>query len=1186
MKKVRDGNEAAAEMAYAFTEATVIYPITPSSAMAEKTERWSSELGKENLFGHPVETIQMQSEAGVAGAMHGLLKSGTLCTSFTSSQGLLLMVPALYKMVGEQLPGVIHVAARSVSSSALCIFGDHSDVMSIRQVGAVMLSSSSVQEAALMAAAAHLTAAAASLPVVHFFDGFNTSHELRKINLPDANQLKATIDPQIYLSIKQRAMRNDQPRASGASETPDIFFQQLEASNLKYEQIPGIVAHYLELLNPLFHTETTLADYYGDPNAEVLLIAMGSVSPTIHQVIDEQNALGKKYGSITLHLYRPFPTDYLLRKIPASVRKIIVLDRTKEPGSVSEPLLADVTSACYERALRPAIIGGRYGLGSKEVTPDLIRAAFFEAEKEQPKKRFTLGILDDVTWQSLRGIGTKDLTDDRVFQMKTWGFGSDGAVSCNKQTAKIIGESSDWDIQGLFWFDPKKSGNLTISHLRFSKSPIRSAYHVQRLQAVSCYCDRYLKAFDMLKGLQKNGLFLLNTARSREQLEHLIPPAVKRFIARNAIRLYTIPANQIADDYHLGAHINTIMQTCFLYLTDMIPFAESFRLLKEETRKTYADIRSEIVTANYQAMDVALKKLKKVPIPDAWYDLPEMKNESSTSESGDYDHDIQQVMNGHSDQNIPVSALIRNGLTNGSFPVGTSAKDKRDIATQIPVWNTESCIQCNLCATVCPHAAIRPFLLDDAAKKQAGFETVKVKRTHGVHYRLQVSPLDCTGCSVCVDMCPTQIKSLTLMPIDPIREQESRNWEYALKFNCNPNNEQTARQSIRKSQLQKPLLEFSGACAGCGETAYVKLLTQVFGSRMMIANATGCSSIWGCSAPSIPYTKNKNGFGPAWGTSLLEDNAEYGLGMQRGAAITRSHIAARLGGITEDRSYSSTFRQAARNWLDDYASTSADSSASERLIAAIINERGSHGHGELESLFELRHFLTKRSQWIIGGDGWAYDIDSSGIDHIFAQGDNVNLLILDNEGYSNTGGQKSKASPSGSRTRFSNTGNRKAKKDFATIAMSYENVYVAQVCIGADPSQTLRAFKEADAYEGPSVIIAYSPCVLHGITQNSTLMEEKKAVACGYWILFRRNPETDQAVSQMTIDSKEPDWNAFDRFLSGENRYSFALRSGKETFEQLLKQNKQEAQKRYQRYRFIEAFSHHVASDQSLKKTE
>ncbi|MCO7124429.1 pyruvate:ferredoxin (flavodoxin) oxidoreductase [Sporolactobacillus shoreicorticis] len=1172
MIKVIDGNEAAAEMAYAFTEAAVIYPITPSSGMAEKTEQWSSSDARKNIFGHKVRVIEMQSEGGVAGTMHGLLKAGTLCTSYTSSQGLLLMAPTLYKMVGEQLPAVLHVAARSVSSSVLSIYGDHSDVMSVRQTGAVMLAASSVQEAALFSAAAHLSAVALSLPVVHFIDGFNTSHELRKIVVPEYDELQKTFNHDAYHLMKEHAMRNDAPRASGASVTPDLFFQQLETVNPKYQTAESVVANAIARLNPLFQTNCAPVDYYGAGDAEVVVISMGSVAQTVRQVVDEQNTLGKRFAMITIHLYRPFPKQLFLDCLPKTVRSLVVLDRTKEPGAVSEPLVSDVRNACYTLSSHPIIIGGRYGLGSKDVTPDQIRSAFFEGEKSAPKPCFTLGIIDDVTHLSLLGSGSKDLTGSDAFQMRTWGFGSDGAVSCNKQTAKIIGETTGRDVQGLFWYDPKKSGNLTISHLRFSKQPIYSAYHVQTPDAVVCYCERYIRKFDLLRGLKANGLFLVNSQTTEPELALLLTNEQKRYLARQNIRFYTIPANKIAEKYALGPHINTIMQICFFYLSSIIPFTQALKLLKEETQKKFAGIREEIVWQNARAMDEAVTRLKKIDIPEFWADLPQQTAIDQSINQRDYFHSIQNVMNQHKGDQITVGTLIDNGLTDGSFPAGTAAKDKRDLAIQIPIWNPDTCIGCNFCSMICPHASIRPFILKAGDADSAQLPTKAMKKSPEIRYRVQVSPLDCTGCSLCQDICPSKTKSLTMTPIAPIKDAEAKNWDFVLTHHELPKqSKNAAKTTIRDSQFQQPLLEFPGACAGCGQPAYIKLLTQLFGSRMMIANATGCTSIWGNTAPSVPYTTNENGFGPVWGTSLLENNAEYGFGIQQGSELEQQHIAYQVESIQKERKYSSALRKAAAQWLTAYREHTHHGAVVERLIAELVNEAGIYT--ELQTVLSMRHFFTKRSQWIIGGDGWAYDIDSSGIDHILAENSDVNILVLDNEGYSNTGGQRSKASPTGSRTRFSVTGNKKVKKDFASIVMTYENAYVAQICIGANPAHTLNVFKEAEAYNGPSILIAYSPCILHGITKNSSVIEEKKAVDCGYWVLFHRTPETKKAEAIMKIDSRPPQWNFFQDFLAGENRFSSAFTHDTAGYSHLLKQNEAEARKRYNRYRLLEQHS-------------
>jgi len=1150
VRKVVDGNEAVAYISYAFTEAAVVYPITPSSTMPEKVEEWS-QSGRLNIFGQPVQTITMQSEGAVAGAMHGLLKAGALTTSYTSSQGLLLMEPTMYKLVGELLPGVVHVAARSLSSSALCIFGDHTDVMAIRQTGVVMLSSANVQEAAYFAAVAHLVAIATKVPVIHFFEGFDTSHEMQAITLPTYQQLWPFINRKEYESFKETAIRNDQPRAYGSSQTPDIFFQQLEVNNQLYLEIPDIIKKKLRQLAPLFQQECSLVDFDGAHDAEVVIVLMGAVSETCKQVVEEQNRLGKKYAVITIHLYRPFPSQAFIHQIPKTVKKIIVLDRTKENGSIAEPLLLDVQSACYELEERPEIIGGRYGLGSKEVMPHHIRAVFFEAEKPMPKKRFTIGIKDDITSLSIDPIGAKDLTEPSVYQVKNWGFGSDGAVSCSRQTVKIIGEQLGKYVQGKFWFDPRKSGNLTVSHLRFSDHKITSRYRIQTTDFVSCYCDRYFKRYPVLQGLKENGILLINTP-AKQRVESILPNDAKKYLATNNIHVYIISANKIARELGIGPHINTIMQACFFYLSQVMDYEKAITYLIEETRKKFQKVDPEMVSLNQRAIEQAIKNLQQIDIPQEWQYLE--KEKTLPTVEADFFTDIQEPMLAQSGDEISVSQLVKQGMNDGSLPLGTTAVEKRNIATEIPIWKANKCIQCNLCSVHCPHAAIRPFIIDSVE----GMPTVKTKENK--RFRIQVSPLDCTGCSICRDVCPTAEKALVMEDLEKHIE-EADNWHYLIENNQNETYRK--KQLLRDTQFKKPLLEFSGACAGCGETAYVKLLTQLFGNHLVIANATGCSSIWSNSTPSVAFTTDENGNGPVWGNSLLENNAEYGYGMHIGAQLIQRNIFEKIKGLTEKLKYSSAFRETLQSWCQLYTTGENNQEIANKLTRAILIEKQSNP--ELEELFSYKHFFQRRSQWIIGGDGWAYDIGYSGIDQLLSEGENINILILDNEGYSNTGGQPSKASPLAARMKFASYGKKTNKKNMAMLALQYENVYVAQVSLGANPNHTYKVFQEAEKHEGPSIIMAYSPCVLHGIHENSSILEERKAVETGYWHLFRYNPnEKGSGKPKMIIDSKPPKWDHYQNFLMGERRFSSLSFQDQQEAQRLFLQNQQYAKKQYE----------------------
>lgn len=1110
----------------------------------------------------------MQSEAGVAGTLHGLLKAGTLAAAYTCSQGLLLMLPTIYKLVGELLPAVIHVAARSVASSALSIFGDHSDVMAVRQTGAVMLSAASVQEAALFSAVAHLTAVEGSLPVIHFFDGFNTSHELQKIEVPDYKVIKKRMDQAAYLAFKDKAISNEQPRAYGSSQTPDIFFQQLEAANAVHTAIPQIVQSCLEELNPLFQTNCSIVDYDGSNMAEVVIVIMGSVSGTVGQVVYEQNEAGNRCGVITIHLYRPFPTAFFLKKLPASVKTIVVLDRTKERGSQGEPLLLDVQSACYELPERPVIIGGRYGLGSKDVTPDQIRGVLHESRKARPKSRFTIGIIDDVTHLSLLPKGNKDLTGDTIYQVKVWGRGSDGAVSCSRQTVKIVGQETDLEVQGQFWHDAKKTGGLTVSQLRFGREAIRSAYKVQNSDFISCYDERYLKQYNVLAGLRENGIFLLNSS-CPDAPGDAISVETKRFLARKNIQFYTINAGKIANQFNLGPYINTIMQTLFFYLTDLLPFEKAIQRLKEEIKKAYGEHDPAMVAANHRAMELAVANVMKVDVPERWnHFIADASFKRKPAEGArTFQTLIQQPLQKQEGNTISVGDLLRSGMIDGSLPLGTSAMEKRGIAEQLPAWDEEFCLQCNLCAAVCPHAAIRPFLMNaERSDAPPGFSTIPASGVESAMFRIQISPDDCTGCSLCAEACPAAPSALTMKAAGRWKEDENELWSYALQ---NGINDHPFRQtSLKGSQFNRPLLEFSGACAGCGETPYVKLLTQLFGDRIVIANATGCSSIWGCSLPSVPYTTNGDGCGPVWGNSLLENNAEYGYGMKLGLDVIQNHFLEEAEACLRQEKYSPLFRKTLEEWLEAYRLGRHTRKTAHQLIRALVNEKQTHP--DLEPLYRLRRHLTARSQWIVGGDGWAYDIGFGGIDHIVAQGSNVNILVLDNEGYANTGGQASKAAPAASRVKLSSNGSNSSKKDFGLMMMSYGDVYVAQICMSADPNQTIAALTEAEAYPGPAIVIAYCPCVLHGMNSRSMLTEGKKAVECGYWTLYRYDPrKKKKGRSPMRIDSSPPKWSLFQDFLQGEARFSSVCRFNKKMGEALLAQNEANAKRRYSNYRML-----------------
>ena len=1156
MRKVVDGNEAVAHVSYCFTEVAVLYPITPSSTMGEQIEVMSHQKGLLNGFGEKVKIIQMQSEGGVAGSMHGLLKMGALTTTYTSSQGLLLMEPTLFKLVGEALPGVIHVASRALASGSLSIFGDHSDVMAIRHIGMIILSSSSVQEAALFAAISHEVAYHARIPVLHFFDGFNTSHEQRSIELPSMDEIDKNIDRGRIHAFKKAAMRNDRPSASGSSLTPDIYFQQVESNNVLYESVADIVEEKLKKWNPVFSTSSRLIDYEGVENPETIIIAMGSVFSTLKQVVNELNQTNSRYGAMTIHLYRPFPGKQLLDILPIGIKNIVVLDRTKENGSVAEPLLSDILATCYNMTDSPRIIGGRYGLGSKDVTASQIRAAILEAERKHPMKKFTLGINDDVTNLSLKEVGEKDISrKGSCFQSKTWGMGADGAVSINRESIKIIGEQTELNVQGQFWFDSRKTDNLTVSDLRISKEPILSAYKVYYPNLVSCYNQRYLKKFNVLEGIQENGIFLLNVKSSYDldHIELVLTDSIKRELAKKHIRFYVVPAGEIARKYQLGPKVNTIMQTCFFYLSNLLPFNTALEKLKNSIRKKYGQIDSKLVADNIRAMDDAISYLKEVEVLPEWSLLQESRQEKIINANIE---NFQQIVNSQKGDLIPVSAFVNSETSFGKMQTGTSKNEKSFVCDRIPDWNSDRCIQCNLCATVCPHAAIRPFILDGRDKHP--FDTQVSRVNSEMSYRLQVSPKDCTGCGLCYDICPAKGKALEMVDVQNSVDQQETYWEYTLSKAKSLGRKETAKLKISDSQYNTPLFEFSSACAGCGETAYIKLITQLFGERMMIANATGCSSIYGASNFSIPYTTNENGYGPSWGTSLFENNAEYGYGMQIGSEILQENLSNKLRNYLSIDKYSKEFKSTIQSWLDAYEQNKHFEGVAQLVINAIINEKDIYP--ELNEVFDLRFLFVKRSQWIIGGDGWAYDIGYGGLDHILSTNVDVNVLILDTEGYSNTGGHTSKATPLGAKSKFASSGNKRRKKDLANILIQNESIYVAQVAIGANPEQTLKAIIEAEAYKGPSVIIAYSPCILHGLLHNSSVIEEKKAVDCGYWPLFRFYPGYEDKEARFYMDSKHVEWDQFDEFLKGERRYA------NHKTKDLLFELKADSIKRFKRY--------------------
>ena len=1162
-RKTMDGNTAAAYISYAFTELAAIYPITPSSTMAELVDQWSAQ-GKHNLFGQPVKVVEMQSEAGAAGVVHGSLKTGALTTTYTASQGLLLMVPNMYKIAGEMLPGVFHVASRAVTTNALNIFGDHTDVMATRQTGFAMLAESSVQEVMDLAPVAHLAAIEANIPFLNFFDGFRTSHEIQKIEVLDYEELAQLVNHEKLTAFRQKAMNPNHPTTSGTNQNPDIHFQQRETINQHYQTLPEIVRFYMKKINALRGTNYDLVDYYGASDAEEVIVSMGSSTQTIQQTVDHLCASGRKVGVLSIHLYRPFPLEVFLEKLPATVKSIAVLDRSKEPGANGESLLLDVQSAMYDAAIRPTIIGGRYGLGSKDVTPDQIVAVYDELlkPKASQKKRFTIGITDDVTQLSLPSKGTLDLTDPSTFQAKFWGFGSDGTVGANKSAIKIIGDHTEKYVQGYFHYDSKKSGGLTVSHLRFGDTPIRSTYLIEHADFVACHTPAYLHTYDLLKGLKKGGTFLLNTTWSQEQILKNLPKKMKRYLAENEIRFYTINAMQLAMEVGLGGRINTAMETAFFYLANIIPTEEILPILKEEALKSYRHKSMAIVEKNQAAIDRTIELLQEIPVPSKWatIEVPERTSTATTQ----FVREIVEPINRQEGNQLSVGTLVRNQMTEGVIPVGTTAVEKRGIAVEVPEWLSDRCTMCNECAFVCPHAAIRPFLADEDELTEApeGFIVREMRGANGQKYRIQVSVEDCTGCGLCVEACPAKGKALTMRPYEEQKEQ-ALNWAFAMTLRQKENPAKPG--TVLGSQFNKPLLEFSGACAGCGETPYVKLLTQMFGDRMMIANATGCSSIWGGTSPVSPYTTNHLGQGPAWSNSLFEDNAEYGYGMFLANQTRREKLAAQL------QSLKANVSEELQALIDDWDLHREESAGTQqraaKLIAALEAEAATTP--QLNKILHEKDLFVKPSQWMIGGDGWAYDIGFGGIDHVLASGADVNILVLDNEVYSNTGGQVSKATPTSAIAKFAASGKFISKKDLGMMAMTYGHVYVAQIASGANQMQTIKAFEEAERFPGPSIIIAYTPCITHGLAggMRQSLKEAQEAVASGYWSLYRYNPLLAEKGKQpMTLDFKKPAFDQMPAFMQTQVRFASLQSANPNAAQALFEKTVSDAKTRFYNY--------------------
>lgn len=1161
--KTMDGNTAAAYVSYAFTDVAAIYPITPSSPMAEHVDEWAA-AGRKNIFGQKVKIMEMQSEGGASGAVHGSLQAGALTTTYTASQGLLLMIPNMYKIAGELLPGVFQVSARALAANSLNIFGDHQDVMACRQTGFAMLAESSVQQVMDLAAVAHLSAIKARVPFLNFFDGFRTSHEIQKIELIDYEDFAKLVDMDAVNAFRRRALNPDHPVTRGTAQNPDIYFQEREVSNKYYEAVPEIVEGYMKQISKITGRDYSLFNYYGAKDAERIIIAMGSVCDVIEETVDYLNAKGEKVGLVTVHLYRPFSIKHLLNAIPKTVKKIAVLDRTKEPGSIGEPLYLDVRNAFYGAAHQPVIVGGRYGLGSKDTIPAHVMGIYDNLKKSEPKNGFTMGIVDDVTNTSISLGEDIDTTPEGTKACKFWGLGSDGTVGANKSAIKIIGDHTDMYAQGYFSYDSKKSGGITISHLRFGKKPIKAPYLINKADFVACHNQSYVYKYDVLEGLKKNGKFLLNCIWGNEELEEKLPAFMKRYIAKNNIEFYTLNAVKIAQEIGLGGRINMIMQSAFFKISNIIPVDDALKYLKEAVVTSYGKKGQKVVDMNNAAIDKGALSIVKINVPESWKDAKDQKE--TKKEVPAFIKNILEPMNRQEGDKLPVSAFV--GMEDGTFPSGTAAYEKRGIAINVPEWQPDKCIQCNQCSFVCPHATIRPVLLNDAEVKNApkGFAVKPATGTKGLSFRMQISPLDCTGCGNCAEICPAKEKALVMKPLDT-QLKENDNWDYAM--NVSPKANPMKKESVKGSQFEEPLLEFSGACAGCGETSYAKIVTQLFGDRMMIANATGCSSIWGASAPSMPYTKNHAGHGPAWANSLFEDNAEYGLGMFLGVKQIREKIALNAQKAIE-KGVSCELKAALEDWITNMNNGEKTRERADKLTALLEKESS---NPEVAAILQDKDYLVKRSHWIFGGDGWAYDIGYGGLDHVLATGENVNVLVFDTEVYSNTGGQSSKSTPTAAIAKFAASGKKTKKKDLGMMAMSYGYVYVAQISMGADKNQTLKAIAEAEAYDGPSLIIAYAPCINHGLKagMGCSQLEEKRAVECGYWSMYRFNPMLkEEGKNPFTLDSKEPTGN-FREFLLGEVRYSSLKKLFPEHAEALYEKTEKDAKERLEGYKKLAA---------------
>ena len=1159
--KTMDGNQAAAYISYAFTDVAAIYPITPSSPMAEDVDVMAAK-GVKNIFGQKVRLVEMQSEGGAAGTVHGSLQAGALTTTYTASQGFLLMIPNLYKIAGELLPGVFHVSARALATSTLSIFGDHQDVMAARQTGCAMFAESSVQEVMDLSAVAHLAAIKGRIPFINFFDGFRTSHEIQKIEMIDYADLAKILDFDAVNKFRRNALNPDHPVMRGTATNPDVYFQIRETVNNNYDRLPDIVEEIMADVAKITGREHHVFDYSGAPDAERIIIAIGSGCQAAGEAANYLNERGEKVGVVSVHLYRPFSVKHFLNAIPKTVKKIAVLDRTKESGAVGEPLYLDVKAAFYDVADKPVIVGGRYGLGGKDTTPDQLLAVFEELKKDSPLNGFTIGINDDVSNKSLTtSYHDVDLTPEGTTACKFWGLGSDGTVGANKSAIKIIGDNTDLYAQAYFAYDSKKSGGITMSHLRFGKLPITSPYLITKPDFVSCSQKSYVHHYNLIAGLKPNGTFLLNTDWSDEKLGKKLQPYMKRYIVENNINVYTVNAVQIAGELGLGGRFNMVMQAAFFKLADIIPIDDAVKYLKDAVEKSYGSKGQNVVDMNCGAIDKGIEALHKVDISTWDIEDTSLNHKSQQVDPPEFITDIQNIMNRQEGDELAVSKFVE--LADGTFPVGGTAYEKRGTAIKVPAWDKSKCIGCNQCSFVCPHAAIRPILTTNDELKNApeGFESIPSKISRGAYnLTIAVSTMDCLGCGNCAQVCPKQ--ALTMVKYDDAAKARQKVFDYGMKVA--PKNNPTKKTTVIGSQFEKPLFEFSGACAGCGETPYAKLLTQLFGDRMMIANATGCSSIWGASAPAMPYTKNFNGHGPAWGNSLFEDNAEYGLGMFLGVKTIRESLANDVEKVLAEN-ISDELKAALTDWKDNRDLGENTRDRADKLTALLEAQKGDNAL--LNKIYDNRDFFVKRSQWILGGDGWAYDIGYGGLDHVLASGEDINVFVFDTEVYSNTGGQASKATPAAAIAQFAATGKKTKKKDLGKMAMSYGYVYVAQVSMGADQNQLLKAITEAEAYPGPSLIIAYSPCINHGIRKGmgSSQLEGKLAVQCGYWANWRYNPVNQK----FTLDSKEPDFSKFQEFLMGEVRYSSLKRNFPDAAQALFEKTQHDAEERINGYKIL-----------------